>query len=91
MKTNFEMIRELDKEFTPETRGIVHMKEIYQINKALCLDEMDVIALRNIRDFTVMFYNMKMEDGGFDRDIHDKMSAIVSVIDNKLWNMGAEV
>lgn len=92
MNTNFQMLRELNKEYTPKQRGMVTMSEIYQINKALCLDEMDELQLRNLRDFTVMFYH-----SNDDEDINavmikmDKMSAITSVIDNKLWNIGAEV
>lgn len=89
MKTNFQMLRELNKEYTPKRRGIVTMTEIYQINKALCLDEMDELQLRNLRDFTVMFYHTC--DDVFDFEKMDKMSAITSVIDNKLWNIGAEV
>ena len=38
MKTNFEMVKELDKEFQPKRRGVIEMSEIYFINKALCLD-----------------------------------------------------
>lgn len=83
MKTNFQMIVELDNNFTPEQRHVVSMEEIYRINKELCLDEMDKLALQNLRDFTVMYFDMKMGDN-FDMDTHDKMSAIVAVIDTKL-------
>ena len=92
MKTNFEMVKELDKAFQPKRRGVIEMSEIYFINKSLCLDEMDILQLRNLRDLTVMFYNLKMEtEGGFDYDTHDKMSAIVAVIDQKIRNNGGEI
>lgn len=83
MKTNFQMVAELDRNFTPKQRRVVSMEEIYEINKALCLDEMDELALRNLRDFAVMYFDMKMDEN-FDMATHDKMSAIVGVIDTKL-------
>lgn len=90
MKTNFQMIRELNKEYDsmPHIRGIVSMKEIYLINEKLCLDEMDILGLRNIRDFIVLFFD---RDDKIDFDRMDKVSAFVSVIDNKIFNMGGEV
>lgn len=90
MKTNFQMIIELNEVYAPEKHGIVSMKEIYLINEKLHLDEMDILQLRNLRDFTVMYFTLNMGDQ-YDRDLNDKMSAIVSVIDSKLWNKGAEV
>lgn len=91
MKTNFQMLRELNKEYTPKERGVVTMAEVYQINKALCLDEMDKLQLRNLRDFVVMYFTLNNIGDNYDRVADDKMSAITSVIDQKLWNMGAEV
>ena len=89
-RTNYQMLVELDKEYTPEQRGIVSMNEIYLINEKLCLDDMDVIQLRNMRDFAVMWYGQKFDET--NEMIHmDKMSAIVSVIDNKIFNKGGEV
>ena len=89
MKTNTQMLSELDKEYTPERRGVVTMKEIYQINAALCLDAMDELQLRNLRDSAVMWFSFT----GFKDEMAsmDKMSAITSVIDQKLRNIGAEV
>lgn len=59
MNTNFQMIRELEKVYNPKQKGIVEMDEIYLINKTLCLDEMDMLQLRNLRDFTVLYFNSK--------------------------------
>lgn len=97
MTTNFQMIKELDSKYTPEKRGVVRMKEIYLINEALCLDEMDILQLRNLRDFVVMYYDKQADKYEFEHDTTamfvamDKMSSITAVIDNKLVNMGAEV
>lgn len=83
MRTNFEMVMELDANFTPKQKHVVSMEEIYKIDEALCLGEMDELGLRNLRDFVVMFYDIKMGDK-FDAEMHDKMSAITAVIDNRL-------
>ena len=91
MKTNYQMITELNKVYTPAQRGVVSMKEIYLINEKLHLDEMDNLQLRNLRDFAVMYFTLNNIGDQYDRVLDDKMSAITSVIDNKLWNMGAEV
>lgn len=90
MKTNFQMLRELNKEYDamPHVRGIVSMKEIYLINEKLCLDKMDILGLRNLRDFIVLFFD---RDDEIDFDKMDKVSAFVAVIDNKIFNMGGEV
>lgn len=89
MKTNFAMMKDLLKEYEPKQFGIVNKDEIYLINEKLCLDEMNELQLRNLRDFTVLFFDSRMDD--FDRKEMDKMSAITAVIDQKLWNIGAEV
>ena len=90
------MIRELEEVYTPANKGIVSMKEIYLINEKLCLDEMDELQLRNLRDFTVMYFGNKADKAELESfeecmKVMDKMSAITSVIDNKLWNIGAEI
>lgn len=91
MKTNYQMLVELNKVYTPEQRGVVRMKEVYLINEKLHLDEMDALQLRNLRDFTVMYFTLNNVGDTYNREDDDKMSAITSVIDNKLWNIGAEV
>jgi len=85
MKTNFQMIMSLEEKYNAmnHTRGVVTMKEIYLINSELCLDEMDELQLRNLRDFVVLAISGK--------DAMNKISAYTSVIDNKLFNKGYEV
>lgn len=89
MKTFYQMIKELDEKYEPEQRGVVIMKEIHKINKALCLDDMNDFALRNLRDMVVMFYNLKIAEGDIvPTEEMDKMSAITTVIDNKIMCYG---
>ena len=94
MKTNFKMLRELEDEYSKleHTRGVVTMKEIYLINNKLCLDEMDELQLRNLRDFIVLYFRSN-DDEPFDKYFEkiDKVSAFTSVIENKLFNMGCQV
>lgn len=94
MKTNFQMIRELD-DFTPAQRGILKLKEVRAIQDALCIGEMDELALRNLRDFTVMYYGHKIDRAEDNHKemmrLMDVMSGITGVIDNRLWSIGAEV
>ena len=86
MNTNFQMLRELLDKYHPETRGIVSLYEMDMIEETLHIDEMDIIALRNLRDFTVLHLGRsdKMEDW-------DRMSAICTVIDVRISELGGEV
>lgn len=86
MKTNFQMLRELLEVYHPEQRGIMSAEEAELIRKTLHIDEMDVLQLKNLRDFTVahMCSSKKMEDW-------DRMSAITCRIDHKIIELGGEV
>lgn len=46
MRTNYQMMNELNNEYTPKQRGIVSMSEIYKINEALELDKRDLLDLK---------------------------------------------
>ena len=86
MNTNFQMLRELLKVYHPQERGISLPDEVTLIKNTLCIDVMDILQLRNLRDFTVIYLGKSdtMEDW-------DRMSAITSVIDNKIFNLGGEL
>lgn len=86
MKTNHLMLRDLLEVYHPEKRGILNANEIALIRDMLCLEEMDILALRNLRDFTVasMGNSEVMEDW-------DRMSAITYVIDTQIVVRGGEV
>ena len=96
MKTNFQMIKELN-DFTPANRGILTGEEVKYIKSTLHLDEMDELALRNMRDFAVMFYSKRIDRFEDEQNyeemfkLMDKMSGVTGVIDSKLWSIGAEV
>ena len=90
MKTNFQMIRDLNG-FQPETRGMISGEEMEFISRTLCLDERDELSLRNLRDFVVLYFSRDMDDVQEQVDQMDKMSAIAGVIDNTLFRMGLEV
>ena len=97
MKTNYQMMNELNSEYTPKQRGIVSMSEIYKINETLELDKRDVLDLRNLRDFAVYYWStiinalMEVKDTDTALAIMDKQSAILTVIDEKIANKGGEL
>lgn len=86
MKTNFQMLRELLEKYHPEQRGIVNWSEYKLIHDTLCICEMDVLQLRNLRDFTVAHMGRSKDMKDWDR-----MSAITYCIDSRLVELGAEV
>ena len=86
MDTNFHMLRELLEKYHPVERGIMNLAENKLIRETLHIEEMDILQLRNLRDFTVVHLgrSQKMEDW-------DRMSAITHVIDMRISDLGAEV
>ena len=86
MNTNFQMLKELLEKYHPETRGIVSLYEMDVIEETLHLNKMNVLQLRNLRDFVVLHLGRseKMEDW-------DRMSAISTVIDMKISELGGEI
>lgn len=86
MKTNHLMLKELLKVYHPETRGFVSYNERRLIEKTLHLADMDILALRNLRDFVVLYCSQSK-----DHDDWDKMSAITHVIDMEISYNGGIV
>ena len=86
MKTNFQMLRELLEVYHPAERGIVSYDERLLIEKTLCLHRMDILTLRNLRDFVVLF--LSKHD---DTESWDKMSAITHVIDMEISYKGGMI
>lgn len=95
-KPDYNAIMEL-KGYTPANRGFISTKEVEFITEVLELNSRTEIELRNIRNAAVVWMGMKadreMEDGNSRDGLAwmDKMSAVCRVVDEKLWNMGAEV
>ena len=88
MNTNFQMLRELLAIYNPKQRGFVNRDEATLITDTLHLKEMDVLALRNLRDFTVAFFSNQEKD---TMENWDKMSAITYIIDTQIIELGGEV
>lgn len=86
MNTNFQMLKELLEKYHPETRGIVSLYELDIIEETLHLNEMNVLQLRNLRDFVVLHLGRSEEMEDWDR-----MSAIATVIDMKISELGGEI
>jgi hypothetical protein len=86
MKINFQMLKELLEKYHPLQRGMLSLYEATLIEETLCIGKMDVLQLRNLRDFTVSHLGRseKMEDW-------DRMSAITTVIDMRISELGSEV
>ena len=85
MRTNFSMLKDLLDKYTPEERGIISQYEYQTIESSLCLNEMDILQLRNLRDFIVA--HMSRSDSLVD---WDRMSAITYVIDSRIVTLGGE-
>lgn len=94
MNTNFQMLRELLEQYHPQERGFILDDEMELIENILHLKEMNVLALRNLRDFTVLFLSREAKENETTENIIenlDKMSAITFVIDMKITQKGGEV
>lgn len=86
MQTNNLMLRELLDVYHPKERGILLNEENELIKKTLHIDEMDILALRNLRDYVVM--RLSVSDNIED---WDRMSAITCCIDCAISDLGGEV
>lgn len=89
MRTNHLMLRDLLETYHPARRGLVNSDEMYLITSTLYLSEMNLLQLRNLRDFTVLFLTRKGTETS--NEDWDRMSAITSVIDNYIVKLGGEV
>ncbi len=86
MKTNFLMLKELLEKYHPAERSILNFEENALIRETLHLEEMNILQLRNLRDFTVLYLS-KSED----MEDWDRMSAITYCIDWQICEIGGEV
>ena len=86
MNTNFQMLKELLEKYHPGQRGIMNYEEKLLIQDVLHIGEMDVLQLRNLRDFIVLHLGRseKMEDW-------DRMSSITYCIDSAIIELGGEI
>ena len=86
MKTNYSMLQELLQTYQPANIGFVSLDERLLIEKTLCLHRMDILALRNLRDFVVLFMDRRNTQESWDQ-----MSAITHVIDMEISYKGGEI
>lgn len=86
MKTNYLMLKKLLERYHPKGRGILLNEEYDLIGEVLCLSEMDILALRNLRDFVVASMS-----GLPSHEDWDRMSAITFRIDCEIIEKGGEV
>ena len=89
MQRNNLMLSNLLKVYHPEEKGLISATEMELIVQALCLEEMDLLQLRNLRDYTVLFLTRNGNDTTMED--WDRMSAIVCAIDHYIWKLGGEV
>jgi hypothetical protein len=80
------MLRELLEMYKPQKRGVVSVYEKELIEDDLHIKEMDILQLRNLRDFVVVYLGKSEEMIDWDR-----MSAITSIIDKHLFDKGADI
>lgn len=76
--------------YYPETKGVLTDDETRLIHQLLHLGRRDILDLRNLRDFIVLFLSL---DTGREkiRENMDKMSAITTIIDKRILDLGGEV
>lgn len=100
MRTSFfNLLRNLG-EYTPSNRHFTSGTEVEFVKTTLELDSMSAFDLINLRDMTVMFYEMKMNDEMMNNDMmrtekwwqmHSAMSSVTAVIDSVKFSKGLEV
>lgn len=97
--TNFSNMKELLGKYEPAFRGFATDDEVKLITEALELESMSVLELRNLRDFSVLYFD-RLKDGvkegesGHSEEtlvLMDKMSAVTAVIDANISRLGGEV
>lgn len=88
--TNFQDIKSLLAMYRPAMRGFMTDGERVLIRQALHLDRRDILDLRNLRDFVIVFFDKDREKAEFWENM-DKMSAITAMIDQKIWELGGEI
>ena len=92
MRTNMQMLQTIDNWY-PKNKYSVTGDEIRYIKDMLELDEMTIRDLRNMRDTIVLWFEVIKDDcdiDGYMKEV-EKMSALTSIIDDKLFRLGAEV
>ena len=90
LQTNFYSLKELLTLYTPEKRGFVTAAEEKLIKTQLEIDRRDIMDLRNLRDFVVLYLSSRYSRTEEQIDL-DRMSAITAIIDYQIVRLGGEV
>lgn len=95
LRTNFQMVKDLYKKLKPVNRGVLTGEEVSIIREDLCLKDMNLLQLRNLRDFVVLYSSVQVDKDSTSPDEvmynMDKCSGICAVIDDEIFNKGGEV
>lgn len=90
-QTNYHALQTLLEQYTPERSGFVSAAQLKMIKKELEIENRDVMSLRNLRDFVVLYCSMlslNREDKLLNMD---RISAITAVIDSQIVKLGGKV
>lgn len=60
MKTNFEILEELYRDFIPEEEGIINQNDIVKIGNALGIAERSLLDCHNLKQFNTLFFEHKI-------------------------------
>lgn len=85
-----DSIRDLDRSFTPRTRGISYGDEVDMMRASLRLKNLSNKELCHMRNAVVVYYD-HYHELHTDMVAMDKLSAITNVIDREKWDRGMEV
>lgn len=89
-ETNHQMYSKLKNDLQLQEFGCISGEEARKIKEGLHLEEMDLLGLRNLRDFVVASTDIDRNSPLHDRDL-DFMSATTCVIDGEISRRGFEV
>lgn len=90
-KSTFQMLKDFAEEFTPRHQGVLMQDEVHQIEKCLQIRNRNLMSLQNLRDFTVMYFDILAENSDDKLRLLDIMSGIVGVIDTAKLQLGGSV
>ena len=90
LQTNFCSLKELLTLYIPEKRRFVTAAEEKLIKTQLEIDRRDIMDLRNLRDFVVLYLSFRNNKAEELIDL-DRMSAITAIIDCQIAKLGGEI
>lgn len=90
-----EKLYELKENFTPtKIGGVLPATEVTYIKNHLCLETLNIDDLKNLKDFSEIYFGSLIDRTKTSLDafkLNDKLSAITTVIDERINNLGGEV